>query len=67
MQMETKVEMIRLIAHSLSKHIHMANNEKLDDEYDADDDDDDEPSEEFNIDNKTKEIKTKFDMVKQVN
>lgn len=56
--------MIRLIAHSLSKH--MANNEKLDDEYDADDDDD-EPSEEFNIDNKTKEIKTKFDMVKQVN
>lgn len=44
----------------------MANNEKLDDEYDADDDDD-EPSEEFNIDNKTKEIKTKFDMVKQVN
>lgn len=52
--------MIRLIAHSLSKH--MANNEKLDDEYDADDDD--EPSEEFNIDNKTKEIKTKFDMAK---
>lgn len=61
MQMETKVEMIRLIAHSLSKH--MANNEKLDDEYDADDDDD-EPTEEFNIDNKTKEIKTKFDMAK---